>query len=215
MEGSPHKHAMYYRCPARTLASGSSVLATHPPAVYLRESTIQDAVNGWLEGLFRPENVDRKVAALVASEEGAGRKQDGGEAAKKRLADAEARLRKFKAAIAAGVDPAALVDVINTARAELVAAQAEIDNAPAPDLMDAAEVYARIDAFGDVQAKLNDAKGERLAELYASADLKVLYEPGSSTAEISMRVNSECVRGRSCTLSLRLDVSCRAGQATC
>lgn len=98
-------------------------LAEHPPAAYLRESTIRDAVNGWLEGLFRPENVDRTVAALVASQEGAGRKQAGGEAAKMRLADAEARIRKFQAAIAAGVDPAALVDVINTAHAERVAAQ--------------------------------------------------------------------------------------------
>lgn len=94
----------------------------------------------WLEGLFRPENVDRTVAALVASQEGAGRNQAGGESAKLRLADAEARLRKFQAAIAAGVDPAALVDVINTAHAERLTAQAEIDNTPAPDLMDVAEV---------------------------------------------------------------------------
>ena len=34
----------------------------------------------------------------------------------------------------------AVVDVINIAHAERVAAQAEVDNAPSPDLMDAAEV---------------------------------------------------------------------------
>ncbi|HYQ63701.1 recombinase family protein [Actinophytocola sp.] len=195
MEGSPRKHAMYYRCPARTLAPGSPALAEHPPAIYLRESTIRDAANTWLEGLFRPENVDRTVAALVASQEGAGRRQVGAEVAQNRLTDAEARLRKFQAAIAAGVDPMALVDVINIAHAERVAAQAEVDNAPSPDLMDAAEVYARIDEFGDVRRTLNDAKGEGLAELYTGLDLGVLYEPGSFTAEISMRVNSVRVRG--------------------
>ena len=195
MEGSPRKHAMYYRCPARTLAPGSPVLAKHPAAVYLREDTIQDAVNIWLHGLFHRDNVDRTVAALVASQEGAGRRQTDGESAKKRLADAEARLRKFQAAIVAGVDPNALVEVINAAQAERQAAQAEINNTSAPDLMDAAEVYARVDSFGDVPAKLKAATGEGLAELYTSLDLQICFDPMASIAEVSMRVNSERVRG--------------------
>jgi hypothetical protein len=101
MEGSPRKHAMYYRCPARTLAPESPVLADHPPAVYLRESTLQTAVNTWLSRLFHPDNVDHTVAALLASQDGVLGEWDGGAAARKRLADAEARLRKFQAAIAA------------------------------------------------------------------------------------------------------------------
>jgi hypothetical protein len=126
-------------------------------------------------------------AALVASQKGALRKRDGGEAARKRLADAEGRLRKFQAAIAAGVDPVALVEVINAAQAERAAAQAEIEHAPAPDLMDAAEVYARIDSVGDVTAKLSDALGEGLIDVYTVLDLQVLYEPEALTAETSMR----------------------------
>lgn len=74
--------------------------------------------------------VNRTVAALVASQEGADRRQTDGEAAKKRLADAEARLRRFQAAIAAGVDPNALVEVINAARAEGRAAQAKLTTRP-------------------------------------------------------------------------------------
>lgn len=45
MEASPRKHAMYYRCPARTLAPGSPVLETHPSAVYLGESELREEVN--------------------------------------------------------------------------------------------------------------------------------------------------------------------------
>jgi hypothetical protein len=186
---------MYYRCPARTLAPQSPVLAEHPPAVYVREDTIRDAVNTWLADLFDRDNVDRTAVALVASQDGAGERQDGRDTAKKRLAEAERQLRKFQAPIAAGVDPTAIVDAINSAQAERVAAQAEINNTPAPNLMDLAEVYARIDSLGDVTAKLNDAKGEGLAELYAGVDLGVLYEPQTSTAEISLRVNSVRVRG--------------------
>lgn len=34
---------------------------------------------------------------------------------------------------------------------------------------------------------MNRGSREKLAELYAGTDLQVLYEPGGSTAEISMR----------------------------
>lgn len=195
MEGSPRKHAMYYRCPARTLAPGSPVLATHPAAVYRREDTIRDAVNQWFAELFHRDHVDKTVAALVASQNGAGQKVSGREAAEHRLAKAEAEIRRFQAAIAAGIDPTALVEAINTAQAERAAAEAEINNTPAPNLMEAAEVYARIDSSGDVPVTLNQGSREKLAELYAGTGLQVLYEPGGSIAEISTRVNSVSVRG--------------------
>ncbi len=118
MEGSPRKHAMYYRCPARTLAPGSPALATHPGAVYLREDTIRDAVNEWFAELFRRDHVDETVAALVASQDGARRKAVGRDAAEHRLTKAEAEIRRFQAAIAAGIDPMALVEVINSAQPE-------------------------------------------------------------------------------------------------
>jgi hypothetical protein len=47
--------------------------------------------------------------------------------AKARRADAEQRLRRHLTSIAAGVEPAALVETINQAQAERSAAQAEID----------------------------------------------------------------------------------------
>src|SRR5262249_15137002 len=113
--------------PGAHLAPGSPVLASHPPAVYLREDPIKDAVNGWIGGLFDPANIDATVAALVASQTDPGAGSASREAAGKRLADAEARLRRFQAAIALGIDPAALVEVINSAQKERAAARAELD----------------------------------------------------------------------------------------
>lgn len=75
--------------------------------------------------------------------------------------------------------------------------------APAPNLMDTADVYARINMLGDVGAKLNDAKGDGLAELYEGVDLQVRYEPETSIADVSMQVNSVRVGGRSCTFDTR------------
>ncbi|WP_184728487.1 recombinase family protein [Saccharopolyspora phatthalungensis] len=199
MEASPRAHAMYYRCPARTLAPGSAALAEHPPAVYLREDLIRDAANGWLGGLFAPENVDRTVAALVASQQTPHATSPTLETAKTRLADAEARLRRFQAAIGAGVDPAALTEAINEAQAERAAARAELENRPAPNALTDAEIYAMIDSLGDVGPALSGAKPDRLANLYQAVDLQVRYEPAERAAQIKIhpasRVNSVRVRG--------------------
>lgn len=58
---------------------------------------MRDAVNGWLGGLFARENVDRIVAALVASQGGGG--TGARESIRARLTDVEARLRRLQAMI--------------------------------------------------------------------------------------------------------------------
>ena len=199
MEGSPRAHGMYYRCPARTLAPGSAALAEHPPTVYVREHPLMEAVNGWLSGLFARENVDQTVAALVASQHGGISRPNAREAAKKRLETAEAKLRRFQAAIEAGVDPAALVEAINGAQAQRAAARAELDNAPAPNTLSDAEVYAMIDSLRDVVEALSRPKRESLEDLYTALDLQVRYEHDLQAADVTIqpvsRVNSARVRG--------------------
>jgi hypothetical protein len=158
MEAGPRKHGMYYRCPARSLAPGSAALASHPPAVYLRENKLQEGVTAWLADLFAPRNVDRTVAALVASQgepAGALGTRDAGRG-EEAVADAEAKLRRLRAAIEAGVDPVALVESINAAQAQREVAQAELEGIPAPTVIEVAEIYARIDSLGDVGAVVAD-----------------------------------------------------------
>ncbi|MGW6928472.1 recombinase family protein [Lentzea sp. NPDC054927] len=195
-EGSPRKKAMYYRCPARTLAPGSPVLTSHPGAVYLREDALQDAVNGWLGHVFDRKNRDRTVAALMDSQEPV--IQIGRDAAKKRLAEAEAKLTRFQNAIMAGVDPAALVEAINEAQAERLASRAALDNVPAPVEVDVAEIYAAIDLIGDVSAALRGHAPTRLEELYEAIDLQVRYKQNPHEADVSINpvgVNNARVRG--------------------
>ncbi|MEU3275418.1 recombinase family protein [Saccharomonospora sp. NPDC006951] len=199
MEASPRKHGMYYRCPARTLAPGSPHLADHPPAVYLREDPLREAVDGWLGQLFARENVDRTVAALVASQGDERDTSSARETVPERLEAVESKLRRLRAAIEAGVDPVAVVESINEAQAQRAAARAELDGSSQPDLITDAEIYAMIDSLGDVGEALSGAQPERLADLYASVGLRVRYEHETAFAEVTIqpitRVNSECVRG--------------------
>ena len=190
-------HDTYYRCMARTLAPGSAALADHPRTVNLRETDVLEPLNSWIGRLFDRDNVDQTVAALVASQDDPGRAPARREAIKKRLAEAEARLRRFQAAIEAGVDPTALVEAINAAQAQRAAARAELDGAPAPSALTEAEVYAMIDSLGDVGTALSDARPESLTQLYQNLRLELRYEPHERAVVVtaSPRVVSERVRG--------------------
>ncbi|WP_081916079.1 recombinase family protein [Saccharothrix sp. NRRL B-16314] len=197
MEASPRARGMYYRCPARTLPIGSPVLGTHPATIYLREDVLQEAVNKWLSELFAPKNVDRTVAALLASQ--GTDTPTNHDTARKRLAKAEQELSRFQAAIKAGIDPMALVEPMNEAQAARAAAKAELEGTPPPQTLTAAEVHAMIDSLGDIGATVNDAKVETLAGLYTALDLQVLYKNNAHVADVIIKpvgnVNSARVRG--------------------
>ncbi len=192
MAGEMVRRNTFYRCASRTMAPGSLALADHPATVNLREDALLAALNGWIGELFMPENVDRTVAELVGAQ-APGRSASSLEGTKARRADADQRLRRFQAAIAAGV-----VDGINQAQAERTAAQAEIDSAPSDAaVLDSAEVYAMIDSLGDVATVIGEAKPASLQRLYQALNVEVRYEPAEKAAYVRAepRVDSACVRG--------------------
>jgi DNA invertase Pin-like site-specific DNA recombinase len=193
MQGATiRKLETYYRCLARTLAPGSIMLADHPRTVNLREDVVLEPLNKWIGDVFDRRKVDRTVAALMESQDGVSGRSTVWESSKERVADAEARLRRFQDAIKAGVDPAALVEAINEAQAERAAARAELENAPAVNSITEAEVYAMIDSLGDVGAALKQGSPESLTRLYRAIDLELRYEPGERAvvASVSPRVVS-------------------------
>lgn len=195
MQGAPIRKAVYYRCIARTLAPGSPALESHPKTVNLREDVVMPALNGWLCQVFDPANRDDTVAALVASQ--GGTHSTGREAIEKRLADAESRLRRHQAAIEAGVNPAAVVEAINTAQAEREAARAELQHLPKPTVIEAAEVYARLDSMDDVARALNSRTPERITQVYRDLGVQLSYDNEKEAVVVtaSPRVSNVCVRG--------------------
>jgi hypothetical protein len=197
MAGEMVRKNAYYRCAARTLAPGSAALADHPSTVNLREDVIVDALNRWIGRLFHPENVDLTVAELLGSQPAAAVSIDVS-AAKARRREAEQRLQRFQDAIAAGVDPTALVEPVNQAQADKAAAQAEIDAASRQAKpLDVAEVYAMIDLLGDVSATLADARQTALNRLYRELNVSAVYQPDERAVDVTARprVDSACVRG--------------------
>jgi hypothetical protein len=174
MQGATTRSGAYYRWTIRTVAPGAAALADHPKTVNLREDLVVEQINGWLGRVFHPDNVDETVATLLGAQPTESSRGPR-EAAKQRLADAEARVRRYQAAIGAGVDPAALVEVMNQAQAERTAARVEVDRAPDETEVPRADVYAMIDSLGDIGAVIKDAKPAGLARLYRKLDLQMVY----------------------------------------
>ncbi|WP_236793556.1 hypothetical protein [Amycolatopsis sp. GM8] len=74
-----------------------------------------------------------------------------------------------------------------TAQAQRVAARAELDGTPAPNLLAPAEVHAMIDSFGDVGRELNRAEPEKLQQLYEKLDLEMVYQHEERAVDVSIR----------------------------
>ena len=149
--GEVRSHA-YYRCRTRTLAPGSSVLAEHPKTVNLPEDVITSAINGGVgsgscsrrTSRMRPStrwSPPRAAPAQLAVDE----------AARRRLSEAQTALKRYRSGHRRGHRAAAVVDAINQARAEWDTARTRLAQTPdQPSLLDAAEVYAMVDALGEV-----------------------------------------------------------------
>jgi DNA invertase Pin-like site-specific DNA recombinase len=197
MEGGTVRDHTFYRCLARSLAPGSPVLAEHPRTVNLREDHLLPPLNDWIGSLFALRNIDRTISELVASQGVDGQADRVRSRTEKRLADAEAKIRRHRAAIEAGVDPSAVVDAINTANAERAAARAELENLPAPQTLTEAAVRMTIESLGNVGEVLSRAPFEHLATLYQALRLQIRYDPAERVALVSLspRVVSVRVRG--------------------
>lgn len=106
-------------------------------------------------------------------------------------------MRRLQAAIAAGVDPAALVEAINETQAQREAAQVELQHAAAPDAMPE-DIYALIKSLGAIAPLLNHADPALIAQLYEALRLEMTYDAEAKTVSVTirpMRRASERVRG--------------------
>ena len=112
------RDTIYYRCLARTIAPGSPVLADHPRTVNVREDHVIDPLNDWIMQVYDRDHIDQTVAAIVAANPPLTSAHSQRTRAAAKLKDAEKRLRRHQAAIEAGVNPTALVELINAADAE-------------------------------------------------------------------------------------------------
>jgi len=185
MSGSWNNGAAHYRCGFAAEYAGAT--GKHPRWVYLKESVVTPALDGWLLRHFDPENIDATIAAMTAAQAPDDASIARMDAARRKIADCESRLAKYRAALEAGAEPRVISQWTKEVEAERLAAQRDLgETAPSQPLTDQ-EVRALIDAVREGLIGLAAASPEQKAIMYKHMGLRLTYHPERDALEIESR----------------------------
>jgi site-specific DNA recombinase len=201
MQGTSNHEANHYRCkfPAEYALANK---IDHPKAAYVRESAIMPKLDEWLAQLFDPEHLDSTIAAMLdvggpdeASEARA-------EAARRKLADCDDRLGKYRAALDGGADPVVVAGWMSEVQGERLIAEAELATTEATGAPNEDVLRRMVEDLGDIAEVLAgasaEANAERKANVYAGLGVTVTYHPDQRlvVAEaLPIACTTECVGG--------------------
>ena len=179
MQGSANHGRAHYRCRYPSEYAMANEL-DHPRNVYVREDQILGPLDGWLAQVFDPGQLDTTLDALEAaasSTDDAG--QARAQAARRRVAECDTRLARYRAALEAGTDPVVVSAWIAEVQAERLAAEVELDRAAGRrnQSMSRDQLAALVNGLGNLLGVLASAAPEDKAEVYRRLGLRLTYDP--------------------------------------
>jgi site-specific DNA recombinase len=184
MSGSWNHGEAYYRCTFPTEYAGAE--NKHTNTIYLRESDVTPALDGWLLSVFDPKNLDAAVAALSAAQSPDDGALARAEAARKAVADCDARLQKYRSALEAGADPAVVAGWIKEVEGDRLHAERELASiASTVQSLSEAEIRALVTSQRKLLRSLARATPEQRATIYAQTmGPRITYNPGEASVEV-------------------------------
>ena len=193
MQGQYSNHDAYYRCRyPKEYALASHV--RHPGNVYLREADVLPAIDRWLTVIFAPHRLTQTIRELEAAQATPASPGPAAPAEDTRavIADCDARLARYQAALDAGADPQTIAGWTRQVKAERAAALArdatQARHQPGRRLTED-DIRALITALGDLRDVIRDAEPAEKAAIYDQLGLKVTLQPGQDKirAEVTIR----------------------------
>ena len=197
MSGSWNHGESYYRCIWPSEYAGA--VGKHPRTVYLRESDVTPALDGWLLSVFDPKNLDAAVAALSAAQSPDDGALARAEAARRAIADCDARLQKYRSALEAGADPAVVAGWIKEVESDRFHAERELaSTASTVQPLSEAEIRALVASQRKVLRSLARATPEQRAIIYSQTmGLRITHNPEEASIDVEARpaCTNSCVGG--------------------
>lgn len=201
-----HSHGVaYYRCRfPQEYAIANKV--DHPRNVILREDVLVTPLDTWLIGEFGPLQRRHTIAKLVNRLAPDAPTATPATPAGPTVAEYDAKLARYRAALEAGADPAVVAGWIAETQAERRHAK-ERQRTPTSAEATAKirhftqeEIITIVEELGDLVAALRDADPEHKLEVYRNLGLRLTYTPETQTvrADVDLaahRWDSVCVRG--------------------
>lgn len=205
MQGSTNNGHANYRCklPSEYALANK---ADHPPTIYLRESAIVPELDRWLAQVFDPDHIDETCEALATAQGPADEDLARAEAARRKLADCDERLAKYRQALEAGADATVVAGWMAEVQGDRLRAEHEMAMArPAEDLTPAA-VRALIEDLPPIEEVLAEADPEAKARLYNELGLQLTFDAERRLVRVEaapIACTPECVGGASDPVSTR------------
>lgn len=185
-------NAPYYRCAfPREYALGNKI--DHPRNVYLREDAILPHVDRWLCRAFAPHRVAQTIDDMYADQPDRGHDAKT-EVARRKIAEVETKLARYRAAIEAGGDPAEIGQWINEAKAERVKAEAELRMSKRSVRMSRSEIAALVTEIGDMARAITEAPAELKNETYRRMGLRLTYHPAQTKVRAEIHLSPHIVK---------------------
>jgi site-specific DNA recombinase len=175
MQGHWINEAPYYRCrfPSEYALANK---VRHPRNVYLRQDAFEADVNGWLTTVFAPHRLRDTIDQMIAGQQATG-DEAAAEAAAARIADANLKMTRYRAALDAGGDPEEIGKWITDAKAQRLQAEAELRQAATRTTLTRQQIKALIEECADITADLRDAEPGDMAGTYRKLGLRLTYHP--------------------------------------
>jgi site-specific DNA recombinase len=194
MQGQYSNQGPYYRCRyPREYALASHV--THPANVYLREADVLPAIDSWLAVIFAPHRLEQTIREMAAAQEPTTAAwTPPARDTQALIADCDARLARYQAALDAGADLQALAEWTRQVKAERTAALArdasQARSKTAPQLTED-DIRALVTGLDDLRDAIRDAEPAVKAAIYERLDLKITYLPGQDKIRVDVTVSPE------------------------
>ncbi|WP_328708852.1 recombinase family protein [Microbispora hainanensis] len=184
--------APYYRCTfPREYALGNKL--DHPRNVYLREDAILRRVDRWLCKAFAPHRVAQTIDEMYVDQADTGHDAKA-EIAKAKIAQAETKMARYRAALEAGGDPEEIGKWIAEAKAERVRAEAELRTTTRSARMSREEITALVAEIGDMARAITEVPTERKSEVYQRLGLRLTYHPGKAKVRAEVNLSPHIVK---------------------
>jgi hypothetical protein len=177
MEGTTAHNTARYRCsyPAQYALANQ---VDHPRTVYVKEDAIVPRLDAWIATLFDPANLDATCQALAMAGASADDEAEArAEAARRKIADCDRRLAKYRKLIDADADPAVVAGWMAEVRGERLGAEQELGAAVPEEQMTKEQIRKLVLGLKDIAAQLRDADPRLKAEVYSELGVRVTYDP--------------------------------------
>jgi site-specific DNA recombinase len=197
MQGQYSNQAPYYRCRySKEYALASHV--SHPGNVYLREADLLPVIDRWLAVIFAPHRLEQTIREMQRFQDPA-RLVSIADDTQALIADCDARLARYQAALDAGADPQAVAEwtrQVKNERAAALARDTSQNRQPAIRLLTEDDIRALITGLGDLRDVIHDAAAAVKAVIYAQLGLKVTYLPGQDKIRADVAISPEIFAGQ-------------------